>query len=342
MVKAAVPFWLVVFISAPVVARAQVYDSVGTRAQGMAGAFVALADDASATWWNPAGLATGAYFNGILEYGLLQQPRQERDPGGDPAAAWQSRLRSVSVAFPSLGLSYYRVLVAETRPSAPTGGASLGRQDQRTAPVQLRALVLNQFGATVGQSLGNHLVIGSTVKLVRGTVAGADVAAADASLDRAAGLQGSSETHPDLDVGVLTKFGGIQAGVAVKNIRAPSFGAGTDRQQLQRQARAGVAVTGRSRGIVDQLAIAFDADLTRTSTAVGDARYIAAGIEAWTLQRRLGLRTGLSANTVGEHRASPSAGVSVAVRSGMYAEGQGTFGPDQARKGWGFDLRVTF
>src|SRR4029453_5176655 len=40
-------------------AAAQVgFEPVGTRAQGMAGAFVAVADDATATYWNPAGLAS--------------------------------------------------------------------------------------------------------------------------------------------------------------------------------------------------------------------------------------------------------------------------------------------
>ena len=33
---------------------------VGTRASGMAGAFVAVADDATAVYWNPAGVATGS------------------------------------------------------------------------------------------------------------------------------------------------------------------------------------------------------------------------------------------------------------------------------------------
>ena len=49
-------------------ASAQIYETVGIRAQGMAGAFVAVADDSTATWWNPAGLATGAYFSGIVEH----------------------------------------------------------------------------------------------------------------------------------------------------------------------------------------------------------------------------------------------------------------------------------
>ncbi|PWT84196.1 MAG: hypothetical protein C5B57_05305, partial [Blastocatellia bacterium] len=53
---------------APSAARAQVYETAGIRAQGLGGAFVAVADDATATWWNPAGLASGAFFNGVFEY----------------------------------------------------------------------------------------------------------------------------------------------------------------------------------------------------------------------------------------------------------------------------------
>src|ERR1700675_4353509 len=63
---------LVVVSATP--ARAQLYEAVGTRAQGMAGAFVAVADDATATWWNPAGLATGAYFSAIVERGQNDEP----------------------------------------------------------------------------------------------------------------------------------------------------------------------------------------------------------------------------------------------------------------------------
>src|SRR6202011_2441845 len=102
---------LLVIAAAPV--RAQQYESVGIRAQGMAGAFVAVADDATATWWNPAGLATGAYFNAVIEYGVAAQPRDERARGGQPVAAWQSPARGVAVAFPALGLSYYRLEINE-------------------------------------------------------------------------------------------------------------------------------------------------------------------------------------------------------------------------------------
>ena len=62
------------FFSAPGVAHAQLFESFGIRAQGMGGAFVAVADDATATWWNPAGVASGAYFNALLEYDRSRTP----------------------------------------------------------------------------------------------------------------------------------------------------------------------------------------------------------------------------------------------------------------------------
>ena len=57
---------LVLGVAAP--AAAQIYEAVGTRAQGMGGAFVAVADDASAVYWNPGGLASGAFFGLTIDY----------------------------------------------------------------------------------------------------------------------------------------------------------------------------------------------------------------------------------------------------------------------------------
>src|SRR5215212_8798922 len=100
MFKALVSLVSFVVISAPIVTEAQSSELVGVRALGMAGAFTAVADDSTATWWNPAGLAGGAYFNGIIEY---DRPRNGAD---DP-------VRGVSLAFPALGISYYRLPLSQ-------------------------------------------------------------------------------------------------------------------------------------------------------------------------------------------------------------------------------------
>lgn len=340
LVHAALAASLVVTCAAPV--RAQPYESIGIRAQGMAGAFVAIADDATATWWNPGGLGNGAYFNGVVEYALLEQPREPPSPVSHPSAAWQARTRGIALAFPAGGLSYYRLRVSEIQPPTPTGGSLVDRQDLGITVIRLRSLELHQFGATVGQSLGRHLVIGSTLKLVHGSIASRIVGPADATFDQALTLEGKGETHPDLDMGALATFGGVRVGLAVKNIRQPEFGPADDRQALKRQARAGFAVISQPKAVINQIVVAIDADLTTRATALGDARYVAGGVETWMLKRRIGLRAGVSANTIGERQMSPSGGVSLAARTGLYLEGQYTAGADQARHGWGFDLRVTF
>jgi len=323
-------------------AGAQIYESVGIRAQGMGGAFVAVADDASATWWNPAGLAGGAYVNAIIDWGTVQDPRVATDAGGAVRPSWRSNSRGFAVAYPALGLSYYRLQVSEIQSIGPTAGSGTGRQDQGLAPVRLRSLVLQQFGATVGQSMGGHLVAGSTLKLIRGTLASATGVAGQASLERAGELEGETSTSVDLDVGVMARFGGVRAGVVVKNIKQPAFTAGDDRVELRRQARAGLAVSSGSHGSMGPLTVAADADLTRTATATGDQRHIGSGAEVWLFGRSVGLRGGVSVNTIGDAKPTAGAGASLALRSGVYVDGQATLGSDEERRGWGLALRVTF
>jgi hypothetical protein len=296
-----VSFVSFVVTSAPVCAVAQTFESVGIRAQGMGGAYVAVANDATATWWNPAGLATGAYFNGLVEYG---HPRTPAD----------TSIKAVAFAFPALGLSYYRLPINQIRAAASTGTDATSRQEQG---------VLSVYGATGGQSIGKHLVLASTAKLVR-----------------------AGETHGDLDMGAMARFGVARLGVVVKNIRKPSFDMEDGVLELQRQARVGAAVIGRSPGRINEIALAFDGDLTTTSTKAGDVRHVAGGLDVLTLGKKLGLRVGASANTIGERRSALSAGASVILAAGSsvssYLDAQVTGGSDEAKRGWGIGLRVTF
>ena len=268
----------------PGAARAQVYESVGIRAQGMGGAFVAVADDATATWWNPAGLASGPLFDALLEYSRVR-------------ATPQTSVRGVAVAFPSLGLSYYRL---------PLNNAI----DQH----------LSVYGVTFGQSVSQHLVIASTLK-----------------------LEQAGETHGDLDVGALVRIGVAQVGLSVKNVREARFETASGTLALDRQARAGFALLGRSDGAIKEMNIAADVDLIRIRSLSGEEiRHLAGGMELWVLNKRLGLRGGASRNTVGEQGSSASGGVSVALRSGLYVDAHHSNGTDRSRKTWGFALRSTF
>jgi F plasmid transfer operon, TraF, protein len=334
--SAALAAVLVVVSAAP--ARAQLYEDVGTRAQGMAGAFVAVADDATAVWWNPAGLASGAIFSLVVEKGRVSEPES---PGPSDAAR-RATTGSFAVSFPSLGLSYYRLRVSQIAAAPSTETLAQNREDVGGEDRRVRTLALSQLGATVGQSLGDHLVVGSTLKLVRGGRASATVGASTEPLDLGDELDLSRETHGDLDVGVMVAYPRVRAGLSVRNVTQPEFGEGSDRLAVKRQARAGLAVLTTSKGAFAALTVAADADLTRTTTPFGDARHVAAGAEAWLVKRRVGFRGGVAANTVGERRPTTSTGVSVAAMSWFYIEAARTFGTDEAIRGWSTAIRLTF
>jgi hypothetical protein len=293
--RAAVAAALVVLV--PATSHAQIYETVGIRAQGMSGAFVAVSDDATTTWWNPAGLAAGGYFNTVLEIDRVEDSSL-------------TRARAFSLTVPSLGISYYRLSLSGMRPPSTTGSTPASREDQG---------VLSQYGATVGQSIGSHVIVASTVKLVH-------------ALD---------STSADLDTGAMAMFGRVRVGVSVRNLKSPEFGEGDETFKLPRQARTGVSFKAGSAATAE-LTLALDADLTTTPTAFGDVRHLAAGAEAWLLKRSIGVRGGVGINTVGETRRSGSFGASVAFRTGAYADAQLTRGADETRNGWGFGLRLTF
>lgn len=102
----------------------------------MAGAFTAVADDASAVYWNPAGLATGSFFSLVLDYNDVHN---RTDQGSGTLLA---------LGTPPLGLTYYRTAVDD--PSS--------------------SVALHHAGVTVLQSLTERFVVGATLKLVHGDV----------------------------------------------------------------------------------------------------------------------------------------------------------------------------
>ena len=184
----------VLCLGTAVTAHAQVFESVGVRAQGLGGAFVAVADDATATWWNPAGVAGGPYAGAIVEGGVLNAPAT---PSTDEPAR-RTTTRAVSVVLPSMGLSLYRVRVSDT-----SGAVGI-------APATLASTLVSSYGLTVGQSLGDHLVVATTLKLLRaGTRASVPASGAN-PLDAADALDLPLARSGDLDVGALLRLGALR------------------------------------------------------------------------------------------------------------------------------------
>jgi hypothetical protein len=129
------------FLLFPTLAAAQGFDAgIGARAGGMGGAFVAVADDATGVYWNPAGLATGATFD--------LQVAKGRESG-----------LFIGAALPVLGMAYYR---------AHTVVAGLDRENGGSGGVPPGRLETSNYGVTVVQTIVNGLVIGTTTRLVRG------------------------------------------------------------------------------------------------------------------------------------------------------------------------------
>jgi len=304
----------------------------------MAGAFVAVANDATASWWNPAGLATGPYVSAVFEHGQITEPKSP--PLEGPASRTTSN--EIAASFPSLGISYYRLRVSEVAGPASTGDTPDNRQDPATVGTRVRSIAISQFASTVGQSLGDHFVLGTTGKLMHAGLA-SGVATGNEPLNEADDLDIDREVHGDIDVGAMASFGGVRLGLTVRNLFEPDFGVeGVNRFQLKRQARAGLAWLSVPHGALQGFTIAADADLTTTTTVMGDVRHVAAGAEWWLAKGRVGIRAGGSANTIGETRESGSVGASAALTKSFLINVSATAGRDETVKGWSTGVSLVF
>jgi hypothetical protein len=162
---------------------AQSAPPIGVRAAGMGGAFTAVADDGTAPFWNPAGLASGAFVGLVADFNSLDR---------------QSGL-FLGLATPPLGLTYYR-----------TTSTAKGSSDRN-------GLVVQHAGVTVVQSLGDHgLAAGATLKYVHGNAASAFDADAGVMLSGSLGQIGVTVHNlfaPSLGDVQLDRR--VRAGVAV-------------------------------------------------------------------------------------------------------------------------------
>jgi len=301
---------------------------------GMGGAFVAVAADSTATWWNPAGLATGPFSDISIGRGVTDLHTE--------GPARRDRLSWYAATSPAVGFSYYRLRITDIRGFGPTGQDPVDRQDTR-AEVSVRSFSARSLGLTVVQSLLPGVHAGATLKYVRGTVrAGIDDGAleADELLDRGEDLEGGdAENKFDLDAGLIGQAGPIRVGAVMRNIRRLRFGDGAF--ELPRQTRVGAAIDAEKAG-GPPLILAVDFDVKAYATGSGDRRVIAGGVEQWLFAKRLGLRAGARFNRVGARERATTAGASIAARSGVYVEGQIVRGGSEAERGWGIGGRVSF
>ena len=298
-------FALFLPLTLPVLVHAQSFGGIGTRAEGMGGAFVAVADDASAVYWNPAGIATGATFD-------LQVSK-----GRDSSVF-------VGAVLPVLGASYYRTRDVT---GLPTVSGSPDRQNGGSGEVQVRALTATNFGVTVVQTIASGLVIGTTARIVRGGIDG-----------------GEARTTMDLDAGAMVSAWDVRFGFTARNLRAPEFQTPDGAVRLQRQLRVGAALVPRAlpTGVHGPFSLAIDADLTTTRDVRGDRRTAAAGGEYWLALGLVGVRAGVRWSTLGDSNKALSGGLTVRLPRSIHVEGQMTKEDESEQSEWTIGARVTF
>src|SRR5688572_2762291 len=276
--------------AAPGLSEAQA--PLGTRAAGMAGAFVGVADDASAVYWNPAGLATGPIVSFLATFS------EEKTTPNDAQAVTGERLagRMVALSLPPIGIAYYRL---STFGRERVASAVTGPQSREEVGRSVQALTTSTAGVSLLQSLTDYIVVGVTPKVVHG----------------------ADSTRFDVDAGLMIAVERLRVGLVARNLTTPTFAlAGGDSEiELSREVRVGAAwgsgLPGHSR-----LMVSVDGDLTSRAMPNGDRRDVAAGVETWWRDRRLGLRGGVRRSTIGASRAAVAAGVSAGLTPGTLLE----------------------
>lgn len=337
---------LALCVCVPSIAAQSLDDPPGVRASGMAGAFVAVADDGNAPLWNPAGLGQSGLFNAVIGGSTIDLNQDAGRPILLERNAWSQNDFGISIALPMVAFTYARTQTAGARAVA-IAEPGPDRQDPRTAAVAQR-LETSQYGISVAQSIGDSVVVGSTLRVVHGS-GGAEwlPATVDAgtSLERAEDLPSSGRTRFDADIGVLAYAGRARLGLSMRHLAEPTFvdaAGGLPAIRLERGVRAGVAFgTGRMWN-QQPWTIALDADLTTSESVDGERRAASIGAERWFWGRRVGLRGGGQWQTVGDRRPLASAGVSVAVAAGLYLDAYAAAGSDLAGRGWGVAARVAY
>jgi hypothetical protein len=310
----------ILIIGQAATARGQSFEPVSTRAQGMAGAFVAVSDDASAVYWNPAALAKGAYFSLILD-GNSTSATPAGSPAGADRGSWL-----LALSTPAVGLSYYRLQTTTVRPVSP----SLSR---------VESLVTQHLGATLVQSITDGVAVGTTVKLVRGVAAEATAPTGDPNDLLGVDLIGDGGNRPDLDIGIMAAGSFGRAGLTMRNVSEPGFETGVGGElRLQRQLRGGAAIM-----LLQTWKLAADLDLLKTDGPFGEIREFSLGTEG-QLTRRVAARGGIRLNTADGSDRAPgvSAGGSFAVFGSLLLDAQITAGSDKAFRGWGLAGRMVF
>ena len=330
---------IVVALTLMAASAAEAQAPIGSRASGMAGAFVGVADDASAVYWNPAGIATGAIISILMDYG--QGETAPKDP--QTSAGEGHRSGFIGLSLPPIGLAYYRLATYGAGTAEPVVTGPGSREEVRRS---VHALTTSTVGVSLLHSVNDYIVVSLTPKVVWASArqgVSADLRTHEA-LDTAADLEGPTDSEFDVDGSVMVAVSHVRLGLVARNLTTPAFARttaeGSDEIELDHEVRAGVAWGSGWPGNAS-LVVALDGDITTRRTPLGDRRDLAAGVETWWMNRRIGVRSGFRASTIGDAREAVAIGGSAGVSAGVYVEGHVVLGRSEERS-WSIGARMTF
>jgi hypothetical protein len=178
---------------------------MGARAASMGGAFTGVADDATAFYWNPAGIAFGRFLSAGVYYG-----REESQRNGH---LFEDRAGGLS-----LGYTFMGVALTQFRESSGDGDVRLGLDTFDVAISVLQSLPVD------------NLVVAGNVHYLSGTT-------------QVGGLESRSSSW-DVDLGLMYEPSlDLRLGLMLSHLREARFVLPDDDERLQvpRHARAGVS-----------------------------------------------------------------------------------------------------
>jgi hypothetical protein len=178
---------------------------LGARAASMGGAFTGVADDSTAFYWNPAGIAFGAFLGAGIYHG-----REESDRGG---SLFEDRASGLSLEYTFMGVAF-----TQFRQSVGVDGDQRGLDTFDVAVSVLQSLPID------------NLVVAGTIHYLSGTTSLGDME--------------SGSNSWDVDLGVMYELNGVfRAGLMLSHLREARFVLPDhDRLRVPRHARAGISV----------------------------------------------------------------------------------------------------
>ncbi|MBN1384596.1 MAG: type IX secretion system membrane protein PorP/SprF [Elusimicrobia bacterium] len=238
----------------------------GTRPCGMGGAFVAVADDANAPLWNPAGIKYLTRLEGNFMYAKLYAGLDEVDLGLNYLSFVYPNLKVGSLRIGSLGVSWGNFI-----------SKSLYREDTVTLTY---AKGMDELIPLKGISVGINLkYLNHSYTLDKRTE------------DDPVFEAGNSKGSITVDIGTLVKFNifneDFSAGLSIKNITQPDVGLKTT-DKVPLEWRTGLSYSMQNLSLLNINETIFAVDISLRDDDINPHF----GCENWFLRKKLGFRFG--------------------------------------------------